>query len=289
MLNRRGFLASGLAALPMFAGDGRFRPSLAEWSIHRSVESGKLTNLDFPRIAKQAGCEGVEFVNTMWKGTSVDYVSQVMGAVSAAGVQPVLIMIDDAGYLGSPNADVRQLAIQKHIVWADIAAAIGCKSIRVNIRTEVEPQGPSQVEDYLGWCTEALVQLCAYASNKRTNVLVENHGGASSNPDILVRLVQKVNVENFGLLPDFGNFPDGVDKVQAVRTLLPYAKALSFKCYFEGPNHTEKQYDIAAMFQAVKESKYKGFVGIEYEGEQLSEMDGIKTARAAMTKYGLVR
>ncbi len=288
-MNRRAFLAaSGLSALPLFAADDRFKPSLAEWSIHRAIESKKLTNLDFPGVAQRNGCLGVEFVSALWAGTSTDYVSSVMSAVSAANVKPVLIMIDDQGLLGSTDQTVRQTAVRKHITWADIAAAIGCQSIRVNIQTEVQPQGASQVDYFLGCCTDALTQLCAYASNQKVNVLVENHGGVSSDPDVLVRMVNKVNMANFGLLPDFGNFPDGVDKVAAVQKMMPYAKAVSFKCYFEGPNKTETKYDIARMFKVVEESKYKGFVGIEYEGEKLSEMDGIRAGRAAMTKFGLV-
>jgi L-ribulose-5-phosphate 3-epimerase len=288
-MNRRHFLsASGLAALPLLAKKDRFQPSLAEWSIHKAIQAKKLTNLDFPNLAKQNGCAGVEFVNTLWAGTSVDYVSKVMDAMSAAGVAPVLIMIDDAGMLGSTNQNTRETAVQKHIKWADIAGAIGCKSIRVNIQTEVQPQSEADIANFLGCCTDALTELCAYASNQKTNVLVENHGGVSSNPDVLVRLVNKVNMPNFGLLPDFGNFPKGVDKVEAVKKMLPYAKAVSFKCFFEGPNGTETDYDIAKMFKAVEESKYKGFVGIEYEGSKLSELDGIKAGRAAMTKYGLV-
>jgi sugar phosphate isomerase/epimerase len=290
MLNRRHFLAaSGLSALPLLAAEkDRFKPSLAEWSIHRAIEQKKLTNLDFPSVAQKNNCLGVEFVNTLWAGTSVDYVSKVMDAMSAANVAPVLIMIDDEGMLGSIDQNTRETAVQKHIKWADIAGAIGAKSIRVNIHTETQPQSPADVDNFLGRCTDALTELCAYSSNLKTNVLVENHGGISSDPDVLVRLVKKVNMPNFGLLPDFGNFPDGVDKVAAVRKMMPYAKAVSFKCYFEGSNGTETKYDIAAMFKVVEESKYKGFVGIEYEGDKLSEMDGIKAGRAAMTKYGLV-
>jgi len=288
MMNRRNFLAAGLSAFPLFAVSDRFRPSLAEGSLNRSIQSKKITNLDFPGIAQKTGCEGVEFVSTLWADTSVDYISSLINAVSAASVKPVLIRVDDQGWLGSIDSDVRQMAVQKHITWADIARVIKCEAIRVNPDTDVQPQSASDIDNFIARSADSLTQLCAYASNRRTNVLVENHGGVTSDMDVLVRLVNQVNMPNFRLLPDFGNFPTGVDKYAAIRKMMPYAKAVCFKCFFEGPNNTEANYDVAQMFKIVEESKYKGFIGIEYAGAKLSEMEGIQAARAAMTKLGLV-
>lgn len=286
----RRTLLSTLAAAPLAAAapaPGRFKVSLAEWSIHKAIGQGKLTNLDFPRIAKEAGCEGLEFVNTLWASPTAGYIARLKRRMNDTGTKPVLIMVDDEGQMGHSDRATRMQAVKNHHKWVDIAAAVGCHSIRTNMHSDVTPKTAAENETVLGYCADSFAALCQYAAGARINIIIENHWGLSSNPDAVVALMKKVNLPNFGTLPDFGNFPPEVNKYEAVAKLAPYAKGMSFKCNFDGPDATELLYDIPKMLKVMEDSKYSGYVGIEFEGSKLEELAGIQAGRKALAAYGI--
>jgi sugar phosphate isomerase/epimerase len=57
--------------------------------------------------------------------------------------------------------------------------------------------------------------------------------------------------------------------------MMPFAKALSAKCYdFDDSSGAETKIDFKRMMDIAQAAGYSGYVGIEYEGERLSERDG---------------
>lgn len=287
-MKRRSFLqtfAAALPALPAFAQKKRFQISLAEWSIHRAINSRMITNLDFPRIAReQFGIEGLEFVNGLWAAPTQDYVAQLKKRMADTGTKGVLIMCDGEGLMGHSNRAVRMKAAMNHRKWVDIAAELGCRAIRTNMYSDVKPSGNAEIDQVLGYCAESFNNICGYAAPANINVIIENHGGISSDPDVVVRLMKKVNLPNFGTLPDFGNFPKEVDRYEAVKKLMPYAKGVSFKCYDFSPAGDETMMDVPKMMNIVTEAGYNGWVGIEYEGNRLSEFEGIAAAKRLLDR-----
>jgi sugar phosphate isomerase/epimerase len=290
MISRRQlFQAAAVSPLAAMAAPaaGRFKVSLAEWSIHKAIWSGKLTNLDFPRIARENGCEGLEFVNTLWGSPTAGYIARLKKNMADTGTKSVLIMVDDEGWMGHSEKAERMKAVKNHHKWVDIAAEIGCHSIRTNMYPEKQPKTPAEIEAFLGNCQDSFTALCEYGRKAGINIIIENHGGISSIPDVVVSLMKKVGVKNIGTLPDFGNFPPEVDRYEAVAKLAPYAKGMSFKCYFDGPGGTEKLYDVAKMFKVVEASVYSGYIGIEYEGSALDEIAGIQAGRKSLREFGI--
>ncbi|MCS7043911.1 MAG: sugar phosphate isomerase/epimerase [Bryobacteraceae bacterium] len=286
----RRTLLSTLAAAPLAGAaptPGRFRVSLAEWSIHRLIQQGKATNLDFPRIARENDCEGLEFVNTLWASPTAGYIARLKRRMAETNTKAVLIMVDDEGQLGHSDPSERRKAVKNHHKWVDIAAELGCHAIRTNMHSNVTPKTPAENETVLNYCADSFRQLCEYARQASISILIENHWGLSSDPDAVVALMKKVDLPNFGTLPDFGNFPPEVDKYQAVAKLAAYAKGMSYKCYFDGPDFSETRYDFQKMMKVVEDSKYSGYIGIEYEGDKLSELEGIARARKMLREYGI--
>jgi sugar phosphate isomerase/epimerase len=284
-MNRRRFLKStalvpSLALAPAPAAEKRFRISLAEWSVHKAIGSRMITNLDFPRIAReQFGIEGLEFVNGLWEAPTQDYVRQLRSSMQKTGTKGVLLMCDGEGMMGHSNRATRMKAAENHRKWVQIAAELGCHSIRTNMYPEKQPSAPAEIDAFVKCCSESFNNLCGYAQAFKINVIIENHGGISSNPEVLVRLMKTVNLPNFGALPDFGNFPKEIDRYEAVRKLMPYAKGASFKCYDFAPDGRETTIDMDRMMKIVLEAGYHDWVGIEYEGERLSEFEGIQAAK----------
>lgn len=288
IVNRRDLLRALSMTIPSIAlaqSDKALRISLAEWSVHRAIQSQKMTNLDFPRYASELGIEGLEFVNALWGAPTQGYIGRLRTAMKQTGTRCVMIMCDDEGMMGHSSPTVRKKTVDNHRKWIDYCAELGGHSIRTNMHSDITPKTAAEVETVLGYCADSFASLADYARMVGLNVLIENHWGLSSDPDAIVALMKKVNKANFGTLPDFGNFPKEVDRYDAVKKMMPYAKGVSFKCYDFGADGKESAIDMDRMMKIVAEAGYKGFVGIEYEGKRLSELEGAKAGKKFLDKY----
>jgi sugar phosphate isomerase/epimerase len=291
-MQRRSFLASAgfapLAAAQTSApSQPKFRVSLAQWSLHKAIQSRLITNLDFPRIAREHfGIEGLEFVNTLWGSPTADYIGTVRRHMHETGTKCVLIMCDAEGFMGHQDKVQRFRAADNHRRWVDITAEMGGHAIRTNMYPgDKQPATSGEIKDFVGRCAESYTRLCEYAKASNINVIIENHGGISSNADVVVDLMKAVNLPNCGTLPDFGNFPRDVDRYEAVRKMMPYAKGVSFKCVDFAADGRESTYDIDRMMKIVGDAGYKGWIGIEYEGNRLTEFEGVQGGKRCLERY----
>lgn len=270
----RGALAAPADSKPLF------KISLAEWSLHRTIFNGSLNNLDFPREAKRTyGIEAVEYVNQFFKDKAkdYDYLADLSRRAGDEGVQNLLIMCDGLGKLGDPDAKARTQAIENHFPWAEAAKRLGCHSIRVNASSA----GSFAEQQKLA--ADGLSRLAEYAGQFDLNVIVENHGGLSSNGSWLAGVMRQVNLPNCGTLPDFGNFHD-YDRYQGVEELLPFAKGVSAKSHDFDAAGNETKTDYMRMLKLVLAAGYHGHVGVEYEGKALSESEGIQATKALLER-----
>ena len=269
-----------------------FNISLAGWSLHRMVGRGddQIDNLEMPRIAKEDfGIHAVELVSGMLSSDEPDYIAKLGEKAAEHEVRLVLIMVDGQGNIGADRERVRQMAIDNHMKWIDRAASLGCHSIRMNWKGEPKDvmEDPAALETFVERSAPAFRTLCEYGDTKNINVLLENHWGPSSYPHAIEMLAKAIDHPRWGTLPDFGNFPDDVDRYEATDRMMPYAKALSAKCYdFDDATGDDTKIDFKRMLDiCCGKHGYNGFIGIEYEGGRLSETQGIKAAKALLEKY----
>jgi sugar phosphate isomerase/epimerase len=288
VVNRRDLLRALSMTLPSITlakSDKALRISLAEWSVHRAIQAQRMTNLDFPRTASELGIEGLEFVNTLWGAPTQGYIGRLRTAMKQTGTRCVLIMCDDEGMMGHSSLVVRKKTVDNHRKWVDYCAELGGHSIRANMHSDITPKTAAERDAVLGYCAESFASLADYARMAGLHVLIENHWGLSSDPDAIVALMKKVGKSNFGTLPDLGNFPQEVDRYEAVKKMMPYARGVSFKCYDFGTDGKETTIDMDRMMKIVQEAGYKGFVGIEYEGKRVSELEGAQAGKKFLDKY----
>ena len=288
-----------------------FQISLAEWSLYRtyfgnaitdwsefgrmlieapdSLLQGDIDPFDFPKVAAGYGIHAIELVNTFYysKVNDMEYWEKFKKNCEDAGVTVGLIMCDALGNLGDSDPDARMEAVDSHEPWIDVAAYLGAKTVRVNAA------GDGTADEVAANAVDGLTMLGEYAAKKGINVVVENHGGYSSDANWVTGVMEQVNMDNVGTLPDFGNFcieqgPDGCireyDKYLGVKQLMKYAKGVSAKSRYFDANGNETESDFLRLMKIVKESGYRGNIGIEYEGPDLSEDEGIKATKALLEK-----
>ena len=296
-MSRRRFLlksaniAGGIGLMSLAGAEFRgsqkelFPISLAEWSLHRTLFAGKLDHLDFARTAKEDyGISAVEYVNQFFKDKAKDqkYLAEMKKRTSDLGVRNVLIMIDEEGALGDSDESRRKQAVENHYKWVEAAKFLGCHSIRVNAQSQGE------YAEQLERAADGLRRLTEFGAQHELNVIVENHGGLSSNGGWLSSVIKKVNHPRCGTLPDFGNFNLGngkqYDRYQGVKEMMPFAKGVSAKSMDFDEQGNETKIDYPRMMKIVIDAGYRGHVGIEYSGERLSEPDGIRATKKLLER-----
>ncbi|HEX2606783.1 MAG TPA: sugar phosphate isomerase/epimerase family protein [Flavisolibacter sp.] len=300
---RRKFVSqlAGMAALGItgtaLAADKRngfsatsYEFSLAEWSLHKALFGKQMTNLDFPEVARRKFDIGVvEYVNQFFmdKAEDTSYLNQLLQRCKDNQVRNHLIMCDNEGNLGDTDASVRKKAVENHYKWVHAAKYLGCATIRVNAF------GKGSAAEVQKAAIDGLAKLGSYAAKEKINVIVENHGGHTSNGKWLAGVMKGVNMTNVGTLPDFNNFCirregdqpwsgkciEEYDRYTGVKEMMPFAKGVSAKTIdFDAAGNCVET-DYIKMMKIIKDSGFKGFIGIEYEGEQIGEEDGIRKTK----------
>lgn len=303
-MNRRKFLVNtssaaagiALAGLPLSSasaapgGKSLWKLSLAQWSLHSEIFGKKIDNLDFARTARSEwGIEAVEYVNQFFKDKAKDqsYLSEMKKRADGEGVRSLLIMIDREGNLGDPDDAKRAQAVENHYKWVEAAKFLGCHSIRVNAASK------GTYQEQVKLAADGLRRLSEFGAQHDISVIVENHGGLSSNGAWLAEVITKVDHKHCGTLPDFGNFGidrnkgDWYDRYTGTKELMPFAKAVSAKTYdFDESrpfitidSRWGKETDFLKIMKIVVDSGYNGYVGIEYEGKKLPEREGITKSK----------
>jgi len=276
--------------------------SLAQWSIHKMILEEGVDPYTFAAKASEWGFEGLEYVSALYykelqaanfsEEAMNNWVEKSKAESEKYGLKNLLIMVDGQGDIAVPDEAKRTEAVENHYKWVDAAAALGCHSIRVNLNGSMEP------EVWMPASVAGLKQLATYAKDKNINIIVENHGGPSSNAQMLAEVMDKVGMDNCGTLPDFGNFCikreegdyysskclEEYDRYKGTKELMPYAKGVSAKSYSFDEEGNETRVDYPRIMEIVLDAGYEGFVGVEYEGSELSEEEGILATKKLLER-----
>ncbi|MCH7859917.1 MAG: sugar phosphate isomerase/epimerase [Candidatus Marinimicrobia bacterium] len=304
-MNRRDFIvksaqaAGGLGLVGLAGGLSAcastvplFKISLAEWSLHNLLDAGTFDHLDFARSARNDyGLDAVEYVNRFFrdKGKDRAYLREMKTRADGEGVRSLLIMCDTAVSIADPDEGQRIQAVENHYQWVEAAKFLGCHTIRVNVWSS------GSYTEQMAYATDGLRRLTEFGAVHDINVVVENHGGLSSNIEWLIAVIKGVDHPRCGTLPDFGNFTisegEEYDRYRGVEAMMPYAKGVSAKASHFDEQGNDTDTDFKRMLKIVLDAGYHGYVGIEYSGGnltyqgidyqlgELSDPDGIRATR----------
>ena len=272
---------AAMAGEPLVASTKQlFKISLAQWSLHRALFKKELDNLDFAQTARfDFGIGAVEYVNQFFKDKTKSqlYMGEMLKRSRDNGIENRLIMCDDEGALGDPDEAKRRQAVENHYKWVEAAKFLGCKMIRVNAQSQ------GSYDEQMKLAADGLRRLTEFGAKAKIAVIVENHGGLSSNGQWLTGVMKMVNHPMCGTLPDFGNFSvskdEEYDRYKGVTEMMPFAKAVSAKSHDFDERGEETHTDYHKMMKIVLDAKYNSFLGIEYEGDGMSEPDGVRATK----------
>ena len=276
------------SSLSIFDPKPLFHISIAQWSLHKLIYADEITTYDFASEARSMGFDGIEYVNSFFKDKANDeqYLKGLNTRAEDQGVKQLLIMCDGEGNLGDPDKSKRTVAVNNHHKWVHAAKTLGCHSIRVNAASS------GSYEEQQKLAADGLRKLTEFAEPVGINVIVENHGGLSSNGKWLAGVMKLVDHPMCGTLPDFGNFcmdwsksddpKSWYDRYQGTEELMPYAKAVSAKSYEFDELGNEINTDYRKMLKIVIDAGYSGWIGVEYEGSKHSPREGSKLTKALL-------
>lgn len=275
-----GATAAGGPLAKLLAAEPRplFKISLAEWSFHKSLFGKKLNHLDVAKAVKHdCGLDALEYSAQFFmdRVTDKSYLAELRKRAKEEGVTPVLITVDERQKIGDPDEKVRLQSVEDHRRWIDAASQLGCATIRVNAYSDEKLSPDEQARLVI----DGLRRLAEIGAMQDINVLIENHGHITSDGKWMVKVVKGVNLPNCGTLPDFGNFTKGYDRYEGVALMMPFAKAVSAKSYGFDEKGNETTIDYRRMVQIIQKAGFHGYLGIEYEGDKLSEADGVKATK----------
>lgn len=278
-----------------------YKLSLAQWSFNKSFKYGDVSPYEFAKMASELDFEGLEYVSQLYtdvmesddKAAAIEAFVEKNNTLAAQyKMKNVLIMIDDEGDLSTTDEERRLEAIENHKLWIEAAHKMECSSIRLNLH------GENDVALWTENSVSSLKALSEFAKPLNVNIIVENHGGNSSNANLLMKVINQVNYENCGTLPDFGNFclskdwgslkenkcNNPYDPYLGVSEMMPKAFGVSAKAYDFDASGNETILDYQKLLSIVKKAGYKGFIGVEYEGDHLSEEEGIIATKKLIEK-----
>ncbi len=274
-----------LTGLTIKNEDPLFKISLAEWSVNRPLFAGQLDHLDFPKMAKKHGIDAVEYVNQFFmdKAKDKDYLREMKIRAEGEGVASVLIMCDREGMLGATSPEEREKTVENHKKWVEAAKFLDCHSIRINAYTDIPwSEDPQKAKEAMNLVSDGMRQMCEFADAHGINVIIENHGGFSSNAQWLAEMLRQTDHPRAGSLPDFGNFRIhqddqkvvSYDSYRGVDELMPMAKGVSLKPDGWDDKGNQIPVDYERMMKIVLSHNYHGYVGIEH-GEKDREWESI--------------
>lgn len=288
----------------------RYKLSLAQYALHRKIGGSgnffirhakrlkyamlerpvdffqtRLDPIDFAEFTRtQFDIGAVEYVSGFYRGKAEDkaYLKELKNRADDNGVESVLIMVDGEGILGAKDAAERRDSVERHHKWIDAAAYLGCHAIRAFAFSDEE----SSYEDRMSYAADGFAQLLDYADQQNIDVVIENKGGLAANAAWLVEMIEQVRHPRLGTLPDFGNFKisetETYDYIQGTREMMPYAKGVSVKAFDFGADGMEQTFDFPALMQIIADSGFRGYLGVEFEGNGMNEVEGIRKTKALL-------
>lgn len=270
------------SALPAMAEEEKnkkqesYTIGLSMYSLRHLFKDGSLKPLDYPAFAKKTF--GITEID-IWDGgfpedkrNDLEFYKELKKRSDAAGTNIFLVMAGAVNATGE-TAEERKKGGDEFRRYVDQAVILDSKFVRVFLKA---PDGGKR-KVALTKSIEALTPLADYAKEKGVMLVIEP--GASTwarNGHFLAALARQMDHPACRLMPDFGKLSDPYCGTVA---MLPYSESVSAKSWNFDEEGNEKSLSYFRLIRSINDVEYKKIIAIEYEGEKMSPVEGVKATK----------
>jgi hypothetical protein len=238
--------------------------SIASYSFHRLLESGKQDIFSYITDCKRLGCTLLD----PWNGhlaaldkeeehlTAVEeaYVKKIKAASDEAGL-PFLSVAVDGAHIHEADTAARKINRTKAYRWMDIAQRLGARQIRIDAGGT-----PEMTQEMFDIIIDGYRDLVPRAADKGLELLMENHWGATKIPDNVVRILEAA--KGLKLLMDTHNWAEG-KREEGWQKCAKYAGGLHIKTFVFDENGNDPSGDTPKAIGYLLDAGYNGCWGVE--------------------------
>ncbi len=160
-----------------------------------------------------------------------------------------------------PEGDTRQKQLSECREWIDYAAIMGAPVIRIFAgKVPKDDAEDAAIER----CAAGINECLKYAATKGVVLALENHGGITSTPEQMLKIISRVDSSPwFGVNFDSGNFQTAEPYADLAK-IAPYAVNAQIKVAIS-PSGKKEHADFVRIIDILKNANYRGFVALEFE------------------------
>lgn len=234
------------------------------WSYHRAMEAKRINFQDWLRIcADELGVGGVDIIaEQMPTRTKAAYLETKKRCTD---LQLTIASLSPSTSYGQPTAKARRQQVDLTRRWLDVALLMGAPCLRVFAGWPPKDQRQRLWAPMVA-CFRALAKPAAQAG---ITIVIEPHndGGFLADSRTTLKLIRELNSPWVRINLDTGNYHDA-DLYAAIEASLPYAPHVVAKINKVGPDGAELTMEYGKIFSILKRHAYRGFVTVEYEGQE---------------------
>ena len=277
--------------------------AVSMWSFVHDFQGGKLDIEGFIRKAKELGAEGVELLDFFWTDRNAE-IGAVKAALKELGM-PVCTWAVGNDFV-SPDPGKREESVRTVHQGVEEAVNLNSQVVRVFSGTL---SGEIPFDAAFSWIVEGLSAGAAYAVTHGVTLGLENHGKLAGRSDQVKAIIGDVGSSALRANIDTGNFllvnqpPQEAVADLADLTVSVHLKDFKAVCAdyqgtalaaldgtrYAGTVIGEGDVDLPACLQSLKDVGYRGYLSIEYEGED-DATEGvarsIENARRILSELG---
>jgi sugar phosphate isomerase/epimerase len=257
-------LEAAVAPLKRTPG-ARVRLALNAYSFHRPLVAGAMTLEDVVEYCARQGLESLDATGYYFPGypsaPADEYVYRLKRkaflngiAIHGTGVRNDFSLPDRAARLG-------EVQMVQH--WIEVAQKLGASVVRIFTGRRV-PEGYS-FDQVLAWMVPHLRECADYGARHGVVVAIQNHDDFLKTAAEVIRVIEAVDSEWFGLILDVGSLRRG-DPYAEIEALAPYAVSWQLKeqvWYGDRPAPV----DLKRIKQIIERAGYRGVLPLETLGE----------------------
>ena len=231
------------------------------YSYAKLLKAGKMTMEDVILKAVELGIDAVDMTGYWFKSTEPAYLASLRHLAHKNGV----CFSGAATGASTVQADAgkRAQVLEEIKKWTDVTEALGAAHLRV-FAGKLPPG--ATVQQGVQWTVDTLKPACDYAGKKGITLGVENHEGITQNADVCIELVHRIDSPYFGINLDITNFiaTPQADAYAQIGATVPYATHTHIRDVFANGQAV----NLDRVWPLFARGNYKGFMSVEYEGEE---------------------